>query len=155
LKHHVFTQPGSQPDASGANCGELIHPPHKPGYIWQMIEYARHVPLGSHAWSESDASAAINDIVADGLEHFDCERFWPAHPLDGTFFGHTGLYCGTTGMIWPIDYLGCVGATKKRFDFRPFLPRLMDASRAEPGYQDYAAHGSLLVGDLATALMVM
>jgi len=32
----------------------------------------------------------------------------------------------------------------------------MDASRAEqPDFQDYAAHGSLLVGDLGTALMVM
>lgn len=32
----------------------------------------------------------------------------------------------------------------------------MDANRAEqPRYQDYAAHGSLLVGDLGTALMVM
>lgn len=32
----------------------------------------------------------------------------------------------------------------------------MDASRAnKPGFQDYGAHGSLLVGDLGTALMVM
>lgn len=59
-------------------------------------------------------------------------------------------------MIWAIDYLGRAGASKKRFDFRPFLPRLMDANRAEqPRYQDYAAHGSLLLGDLGTALMVM
>lgn len=122
-----------------------------------MAEYVRHVPLRSHPWSASDVSAAINDIVADGLEHFDCERFWPAHPLDESVSdGHTGLYFGATGMIWAIDYLGRVGATKKRFDFRPFLPRLMAASRAEqPGYRDYAAHGSLLVGDLGTALMVM
>jgi len=50
-----------------------------------MTEYTRHVPLRSHPWSESDVSTAINDIVADGLEHFDCERFWPAHPPDGIF----------------------------------------------------------------------
>jgi hypothetical protein len=122
-----------------------------------MIEYARHVPLRFDPWSESDVSAAIDDIVADGLEHFDCERFWLAHPLDERVAdGHTSFYFGATGMIWAIDYLGRVGATKKRFDFRPFLPQLMDANRAEqPRYQDYAAHGSLLVGDLGTALMVM
>jgi hypothetical protein len=122
-----------------------------------MIEYPRHVPLRFDPWSESDVSAAIDDIVADGLEHFDCERFWLAHPLDERVAdGHTSFYFGATGMIWAIDYLGRVGATKKRFDFRPFLPQLMDANRAEqPRYQDYAAHGSLLVGDLGTALMVM
>jgi hypothetical protein len=122
-----------------------------------MIEYARHVPLRSHPWSESAVSVAIDDIVADGLEHFDRERFWPAHPLDERVAdGHTSFYFGATGMIWATDYLGRVGATKKRFDFRQFLPQFTDANRAEqPRYQDYAAHGSLLVGDLGTALMVM
>jgi hypothetical protein len=61
-----------------------------------------------------------------------------------------------TGVIWGIDYLGRVGATKARFDFRPVLPRLVEANRAELSkYQDYAAHGSLLFGDLGTALLVM
>jgi hypothetical protein len=46
-----------------------------------MIEYARHVPLRSRPWSESDVSAAINDIVANGLEQFDCGRLWPGHLL--------------------------------------------------------------------------
>jgi hypothetical protein len=56
------------------------HPPQILVHSRQMFEYARHVPLRSHAWSESDVSAAINDIVADGLEYFDGERFWPRHP---------------------------------------------------------------------------
>jgi hypothetical protein len=47
-----------------------------------MIEQSRHVPLRSLRWSESEAAAAVEDIVADGLEHVDAERFWPAHPLD-------------------------------------------------------------------------
>jgi hypothetical protein len=122
-----------------------------------MIEHARHVPLRPVPWSEGDAAAAIEDIVADGLEHFDAERFWPAHPLDeGIGDGHTSFYFGATGMMWGIDYLGRVGATKARSDFRPFLPRLMEANRAElPAYKNYAAHGSLLFGDLGTALLVM
>ncbi|MBV9585066.1 MAG: LanC-like protein [Alphaproteobacteria bacterium] len=122
-----------------------------------MIDNGRHVPLRPIPWSQSAAAAAIEDIVADGLQHFDAERFWPAHPLDdGVRDGHTGFYFGAAGMMWGIDYLGRVGATKRRFDFRPVLARLMDANRAElPGYKDYAAHGSLLFGDLGTALLVM
>ncbi len=117
-----------------------------------MIEHARHVPLRPIRWSESDATAAIEDIVADGLEHFDAERFWPAHPLDeGIRDGHTSFYFGATGVIWGIDYLGRVGATKARFDFRPILPRLMEANQAEVT----RSHGSLLFGDLGTALLVM
>jgi hypothetical protein len=121
-----------------------------------MIEQARHVPLRAAPWSASDAVAAIEEIVADGLEHFNAERFWPAHPLDGIRDGHASLYFGATGMIWGIDYLGRVGATKARFDFRPVLPRLLEANREElPAYEDYAAHGSLLLGDLGATLLVM
>jgi len=122
-----------------------------------MTEPARHVPIRPLPWNESEAKAAIEDIVADGLEHFDAERFWPAHPLeDGVRDGHTSFYFGATGMIWGIDYLGRVGATKARFDFRPVLPRLMEANRTEQSdYGAYAAHGSLLFGDLGTALLVM
>jgi hypothetical protein len=122
-----------------------------------MIEQARHVPLRPIRWSDSDVTAAIEDIVADGIEHFDTEHFWPAHPLDeGIRDGHTSLYLGATGMIWGLDYLRRVGATSAQFDFRPVLPRLMEANSAElPRYKDYAAHGSLLFGDLGTALLIM
>jgi len=122
-----------------------------------MVEPARHVPLRPIPWNESEARAAVEDIVADGLEHFDAERFWPAHPQDeGIRDGHTTFYFGATGMIWGIDYLGRVGATRARFDFRPVLPRLLQANQAEfASFGQYAAHGSLLFGDLGTALLVM
>ena len=122
-----------------------------------MIEQVRHLPLRPIRWSDSDVTAAIEDIVADGLEHFDAGRFWPAHPLDeGIRDGHTSFYFGATGMMWGLEYLRRVGATNAQFDFRPVLPRLMEANSAElPGYKDYAAHGSLLFGDLGTALLVM
>jgi hypothetical protein len=122
-----------------------------------MIEPQRHVPLRSIDWSASDASAAIEDIVADALGDCDAERFWPAHPLDeGLSDGHTGLYMGATGVVWGIDYLRRTGATVARFDFRPLLPHLLQANRAEsPRYGEYAQHGSLLFGDLGTALLVM
>ncbi|MBV8186449.1 MAG: LanC-like protein [Alphaproteobacteria bacterium] len=122
-----------------------------------MIEHRRHVPLSRIDWSESEVAAAIEDIVADALAHFDAQRFWPAHPLDENLRdGHTGLYMGATGVMWGIDYLRSVGASRMRFDLRPVLPRLMQANRAElPNYGNYAAHGSLLFGDLGTALLAM
>ena len=117
-----------------------------------MIEHARHVPLRPIPWRESEAAAAIEDIVADGLEHFDAERFWPAHPLDeGVRDGNTSFYIGAAGVIWGIDYLGRVGATKVRFDFRPVLSRLTEANQAEIK----RSHGSLLFGDLGVALLIM
>jgi hypothetical protein len=135
-----------QMDRCGARC-----------YGGSMVEHARHVPLRPVRWNESDVAVAIEDIVADALEHFDAERFWPAHPLDEKVRdGHTSFYLGATGVIWGIDYLGRTGATHTRFDFRPILPRLMEANRAElSDYGAYAAHGSLLFGDLGTALLVM
>jgi hypothetical protein len=122
-----------------------------------MNEHGRHVSLRSIPWNESEAKAAIGDIVADGLAHFDAERFWPAHPLDEDIpDGHTSCYFGATGMVWGIDYLCRVGATEARFDFRPVLPRLLEANQAEfAKFGQYAAHGSLLFGDLGTALVVM
>jgi hypothetical protein len=117
-----------------------------------MIEHARHVPLRPIPWRENEAAAAIEDIVADGLEHFDAERFWPAHPLDeGVRDGNTSFYIGAAGVIWGIDYLGRVGATKARFDFRPVLSRLTEANQAEIK----RSHGSLLFGDLGVALLIM
>jgi hypothetical protein len=124
---------------------------------WAMIEAARHVPLRPIRWSEGDAAAAIDDIVADALEHLDAERFWPAHPLDGGEIrdGNTSFYFGATGVIWGIDYLGRVGATKARFDFRPILPRLMEVNQREITWEIPRSQGSLLLGDLGTALLVM
>ena len=58
-------------------------------------------------------------------------------------------------MIWGIDYLGRVGATKARFDFRPILPRLMEVNQREITWEIPRSQGSLLLGDLGTALLVM
>jgi hypothetical protein len=96
-----------------------------------MIEHARHVPLRPIRWSEGDVTAAIEDIVADALEHFDAERFWPRTPSTKEFVTATpACIFGATGVIWGIDYLGRVGATKTRFGFRPVPPRLLEASQA-------------------------
>ena len=124
-----------------------------------MIERLRHVPLRSTAWNAADAADAIEEIASEAMAHFHPDRFWPAHPLDeGIASGHTSFYCGATGMIWALDYLRRIGASRVPADFRRILPRLIDANKSEfttDNYQEYAAHGSLLFGDMGTALVVM
>src|SRR5262245_56166271 len=58
-------------------------------------------------------------------------------------------------MVWGLDYLKRVGATQTAIDFRPLLARLLERTQAEmTTYQDYSSTGSLLLGDLGTALVV-
>jgi len=122
-----------------------------------MIDPSRHVPLRSIPWDANEVTKAIEDIVTDALAQFDEERFWPAHPLDdGVKDGHSSLYVGAAGMIWGLEYLKREGATKSPFDFRPTLPQLLERTRAEMAtYEDYSENGSLLFGDLGTALLIM
>lgn len=121
-----------------------------------MIELPRHVPLRPLAWNPSEASNAIEEIVGDAVDHFDPQHFWPAHEMDdGAANGGTSLYFGATGVMWALHYLRRVGATGVCVDFRGALPRLMDANRAEFAQQAYSKHGSLLFGDMGTALLAM
>ena len=121
-----------------------------------MLEQSRHVPRRPLAWNPNQVSNAIQEIVGDALDHFDPERFWPAHAMeDGVPDGHTSLYFGATGVIWALQYLARIGATGKSHDFRPVLPRLIAANRAAFAQQAYPQHGSLLFGDMGTALLAM
>jgi len=121
-----------------------------------MFESARHVPLGTIPWDAGVAAAAIGEIVSDAIAHFDQEEFWPAHPLDDVKDGNSSVYLGAAGMIWGLDYLRRVGATKAAIDFDAVLPRLLARTQAEMAtYGDYSTTGSFLFGDLGTALVVM
>jgi hypothetical protein len=121
-----------------------------------MFERSRPVPLRPLAWDPDEASLAIEEIVCDARDNFHPERFWPSHPQeDGVPDGDTSLYFGAAGVIWALDHLVRIGATATRHDFRPVLPWLMETSRTEFEQRDYFAHGSLLFGDMGTALAVM
>ncbi len=114
------------------------------------------MPLRPLAWDAGDAATAIEEIVADAANAFDPETFWPAHSMDdGVADGNTSLYYGATGVIWALDCLARVGATGKRRDFRSMLPRLIEANRGAFARRIYPEHGSLLVGDMGTALLAM
>jgi Lanthionine synthetase C-like protein len=121
-----------------------------------MPEKTRHVPLRDATWSAEAAAGAIEEIVADAIAHFDAERFWPAHPLDdGVSDGNTSFYFGATGVMWALEYLRRVGATRADFDFCPSLAKLIEANQAEFAKGPYPAHGSFLFGDLGTGLIAV
>ena len=107
-------------------------------------------------WSAFEAAAAIEEIVVDAAAHFHAERFWPSHPSeDGRPNGMANLYFGAAGVIWGLDYLARLGATRMRLDFRPVLPQLLKASAAEFATMQYSAHGAFLLGDLGAVLVAM
>jgi hypothetical protein len=122
-----------------------------------MNEPSRHVPLRPLPWDPAAATQAVDEIIADALEHFGGERFWPAHPMDDNVEdGNSSIYMGAAGMIWALEYLRRVGANKTPFDFHPYLTTLLEKTRAEmQGYGSYSVTGSLLLGDMGTALMIM
>ncbi|MGB9367785.1 MAG: LanC-like protein [Xanthobacteraceae bacterium] len=120
-----------------------------------MIEYARHVPLRDLPWDPDAAKEAIAEIAADALAHFEPDLFWPGHTLDDGR-GHSGIYYGAAGVIWGLEYLRRIGAIKDDFDFEQHLPQLLAKIQAEMAtYEDYAVNGSLLAGDMGTALVAM
>src|SRR5262249_29872125 len=85
----------SSPDARAQLYAVTIRPIDTNVLGKPMLDQARHVPFLPVPWNASEAATAIEQIVSDALEHFNAERFWPAHPLDeGVSDGHTSLYCG-------------------------------------------------------------
>jgi hypothetical protein len=124
-----------------------------------MFESRRHVPLRPLAWDADEARLAIDEIVTDAIKRFDRELFWPAHPYeDGVPDGNASFYFGATGMIWALDYLARVGATKQAIDFYATLPHMMAANAAQyqkTRHKNYARHGSFLFGDMGAGLVTM
>jgi hypothetical protein len=124
-----------------------------------MIALGRHRPLTDDAWSESAARAAIEEIAADAIGEFHPDTFWPGHPSDdGVEDGNPSFYTGAAGVIWALNYLHRIGATRVTEDFRPILPKLLERTIAafeNNSPADYAKHGSLLKGDMGAALLAM
>jgi len=124
-----------------------------------MIALGRHRPLVHDAWSESAARAAIKEIAADAVAHFDPDGFWPGHPSgEGENDGDPSFYKGAAGVIWALDYLHRVGALSAAANFRSVLPKLMERTIADfeaSSSAEYAKHGSLLRGDMGAALLAM
>ena len=121
-----------------------------------MIVLGRHRPLTHDAWSELAVRAVIEEIAADAVSHFDPDRFWPAHPSDdGVVDGNPSFYWGAAGVMWALDYLHRIGATRVAGTFALCSQKLLE--RTVTAFEsnsptDYAKHGSLLFGDMGAAL---
>jgi hypothetical protein len=124
-----------------------------------MITPGRHRPLACDAWNELAARTVIEEIVADATAQFHSDNFWPAHPCeDGAGDGDPSFYKGAAGVIWALDYLRRMGATRVAQDFRLVLPKLMERTIVDheaSSPTDYEKHGSLLRGDMGAALLAM
>jgi len=78
-----------------------------------LFESTRHEALTTEAWNAQRAGQCATAIVADVVEHFDAESFWPRHPLDAmdeAAGSDKSLYFGAAGVLWALDYLRRKGA---------------------------------------------
>ncbi len=78
---------------------------------------SRHEALLPIAWDKGAARAAIDRIVRDTEAQRRPDGDWRLHPRDvdpGEDADHsaTGLYYGTGGVVWALQYLQAVGAAK-------------------------------------------
>src|SRR5262249_18694914 len=120
-----------------------------------MFDPRRHIALLPDPWDAGVARAAIREIVADTLERFDPDRFWPIHPLDEPASEpSTSLYFGATGVLWALEHLRGAGAVAFGEDFRGLLPRLLALNREEHAGSPYPQHASLLCGDVGVLLLM-
>jgi hypothetical protein len=119
-----------------------------------MIVPSRHRPLVHDPWNETAVRAAIEEIAADAIAHFDPDGFWPGHP------GGEGENDGdpVSTRARPVS----CGPSSRRRDRRscglsPGLPKLMERTVADheaSSPPDYEKHGSLR-GDMGAALLAM
>jgi hypothetical protein len=122
-----------------------------------MIEATRHVALEPRIWNPVEAQTAINEIVDDAYARLDGARFWPAHPQDdGTQNGDTSLYMGAAGVIWALDHLVRMRATRHHRSLLNLRHPLVDAAQEQrAALGDYGLHGSLHFGDFPALLVAM
>lgn len=117
-------------------------------------------PSDAAPWDEAAARLAINAISTDTYDHFDPDRYWPAHPLDEWVRdGDTTLYWGATGNILALDYLAREGAAERQRDLSPLLPTLLERNRAAfaamaPMARMDSLQASLLMGDIGPLLLM-
>jgi hypothetical protein len=122
-----------------------------------MLDSARHVPVASQAWDAAEAQTAVDEIVADAHTRLDKWHFWPAHPLDeGGVDGDTSLYMGAAGVIWALDHLARIGATRHGRTLLGLRSRLVEVSqRHRAALGVYGLHASLHFGDFPALLVAM
>jgi hypothetical protein len=118
-----------------------------------LFQSDRHESLISAPWNESEARRAIGEIAQSALTHFDPEKLWPSHPLDGVPDGVAGVYMGAAGVILALDHLKRAGAIESAgdFDVAGFAERDNTWLKKSP----FGNFGSLLMSDMGAYLAAM
>ena len=121
-----------------------------------MYEESRHEALVAVKWDEECARDAIERIVADTQAHFDPQRLWPVHPLDRMSRDRAKpfrmLYFGAAGVIWALEHLKRLGATKMSRDYSKILSELAAVNRVDLGLSE-PNWFSYLMGDAGILLV--
>jgi hypothetical protein len=142
----------TRPTQKGRNCPLQSFP--NRGARMNLFQSDRHESLISTPWNENEARRAIGEIAASAVAHFDPEKLWPAHPLDGGIpDGVAGLYFGASGVALALDHLKRAGAieTVPPCDVAAFADRDNVWLKNSP----FGNFGSLLMGDMGAWLASM
>jgi hypothetical protein len=100
-------------------------------------------PSSSSAYPQS-LGCPIEGIATDALTELDRDTFWPSCPRDdGVGDGNPSFYTSAAGVIWALDYLHRIPATRLLEGFRPILSKLLEwpiAAFKTNSPADYAKH---------------
>ena len=119
----------------------------------ELFQSDRHISLNIAPWSEDEARRTIAEIAASALQHFDPEKLWPSHPLDGVPDGVAGIYLGAAGVVLALDHLKRAGVIQytTEFDVLSFAERDNLWLKNLP----FGAYGALLMGDMGANLAAL
>lgn len=95
--------------------------------IGMLFEPVRHETLTKESWNADRVAQYAGTIVADIVERFDPESFWPRHPLDnedGDSGWDKSLYLGAAGVLWALHYLTREGAASSALDTADAIRRV-------------------------------
>lgn len=118
-----------------------------------LFQPDRHESLVSTPWNETEARRAIGEIAASALSHFDPEKLWPSHPLDGVPDGVAGVYMGAAGVVLALDHLKRAGAIEYATLFD--VPAFAERDNTWLNNSPFGAYGSLLMGDMGAWLAAL
>lgn len=115
-----------------------------------LFDPQRHEPLGDVPWSETAAREAIVRIVRSACDEFaPGEGGWRCHPQDDPETPDQrfhGLYLGTAGVVWALDWLARQGAATAGPDAASLLHGLVERNR-EALQGPLHGTASLMLGD--------
>jgi hypothetical protein len=110
-----------------------------------LFEPDRHEPLLDRAWDAGVAADAIVRIATEIQAAASPEGVWPA-PEDAGEPPAMGLYFGSAGTIWALDYLAREGAAPAGPSFADHVPAMLASNHAVHTALNMQTRSYLLAG---------